>query len=106
MATIIETNQLKPGMTVRLHQKIKEGGKERIQIFEGLILARMHGTRPTATFTIRKVSDGIGVERIFPMHSPIIAKVELMRESKTRRAKLYHLRNSSARSLREKKVKK
>ena len=105
MATVIESTQLKPGMTVKVHQKVKEGGKERIQVFEGLILARTHGTRETATFTIRKVSDGIGVERIFPMHSPIIAKLELMREGRVRRAKLYHISGKTARPLREKKKK-
>lgn len=103
--TAIEPKELKPGMTVKVHQKVKEGGKERIQIFEGLILARTHGTRETATFTIRKVSEGIGVERIFPMYSPIISKVDLVRQAKVRRAKLYYMTRGTTRPLREKKKK-
>lgn len=94
---------LRPGQTVRVHQKIKEGGKERLQVFEGLVMALKHGRGQTATFTVRKVSDGIGVERIFPLHSPIIAKLEILRQSKVRRAKLYHLRGKESRPLKESK---
>lgn len=97
---------LRPGQTVRVHQKIKEGGKERIQVFEGLVLATRNGTGTTATFTVRKVTDGVGVERIFPLHSPVIAKLEILRQAKVRRAKLHHLKASSARPLKEKLEKK
>ncbi len=100
--TDLDPAAIKPGQTVRVHQKIKEGAKERIQIFEGIVLAHKHGAGPNATFMVRKESDGIGVERIFPIHSPIIAKLELVRSAKVRKAKLYHLRERSARPLREK----
>lgn len=95
--------QLKPGQTIRVYQKIKEGEKERLQMFEGVVLATRNGTGPTATFTVRKVSDGIGVERIFPLHSPIIAKIDVVRSAKVRRAKLFHLRQPKARPLKEEK---
>jgi len=88
---------LKPGMVVKVHQRIKEFNqkgeeKERIQIFEGIILAVRHHLEPGATITVRKVSDGVGVEKIFPIHSPIIAKLEIVKEFEVRRAKLHHLR--------------
>jgi len=104
--TELERTALKVGQIVRVHQKISEGGKERIQIFEGLIIAQKHGAGPNATFMIRKESDGIAVERIFPIHSPVIAKLELVRTSKVRRSKLYHVRKKGARPLREKVMKK
>ena len=93
---------LKPGDTVRVHQKIVEGGKSRIQIFEGMIIARKHGDEAGGTMTIRKVIDGVGVERIFPFHSPNIEKFELVRQSKTRRAKLYNIREKAAKEIRRK----
>lgn len=80
-----------PGDTVRVHVKIKEGDKERLQAFEGVVIARSRG--PQASFTVRKISFGQGVERIFPESSKVIDKVELLRSSKVRRAKLYYLRN-------------
>ena len=79
------------GDTVRVHAKVVEGEKERIQVFEGVVIAR-RGSLNTETFTVRKVSFGVGVERIFPLHSPSIAKVEVVRRGKVRRAKLYYLR--------------
>ncbi|QUV81405.1 50S ribosomal protein L19 [Chloracidobacterium sp. D] len=80
-----------PGDTVRVHVKIKEGEKERIQVFEGIVIARKHGG-VRETFTVRKISFGVGVERIFPLHSPSIDKIEVVRRGRVRRAKLYYLR--------------
>ncbi|HEV7644339.1 MAG TPA: 50S ribosomal protein L19 [Pyrinomonadaceae bacterium] len=83
----------KAGDTVRVQVRIKEGGKERLQAFEGIVIARKHGG-VRETFTVRKVSaGGIGVERIFPLHATIISKIELIRRGRVRRAKLYYLRN-------------
>ena len=79
------------GYTVRVHVKVVEGEKERIQIYEGLVIARK-GARNSETFNVRKISYGVGVERIFPVHSPTIAKVDVVRQGKVRRAKLYYLR--------------
>ncbi len=93
---------LKPGATVKVHQKIKEGDKFRIQIFEGIIIARKHGVGPSATVIVRKVSDGIGVERTFPLHSPMVAQFEVMKASKVRQSKLYYLREKTARETRKK----
>jgi large subunit ribosomal protein L19 len=91
---------IKAGDTVRVHQKIvDEKGKARIQVFEGLVLARKHGSEPGATFTVRKVVDGIGVEKIFPLYSPLIDKIEIVRRSKVRRAKLYYIREKVAREV-------
>jgi len=93
---------LKPGDTVRIHQKITEGEKSRIQIFEGMIIARKHGNEAGGTLTIRKVIDGVGVERIFPFYSPNIDKIEVVRSSKARRAKLYNVRDKAAKEIRRK----
>lgn len=84
---------IKPGDTVRVHQKIREEKKERIQIFEGIILAVKHGKGVNATFTVRKIAQGIGVEKIYPIHSPNIDKIEIVSRGKARRAKLYYLRD-------------
>ncbi|MCS7272800.1 MAG: 50S ribosomal protein L19 [Fimbriimonadales bacterium] len=89
----------RPGDTVRVHVRVVEGGKERIQVFEGVVIARRH--RGIAdTITVRKVSYGVGVERTFPVHSPMVAKIEVVRRGKARRAKLYYLRNLSAKASR------
>jgi len=79
------------GDTVRVHVKVVEGEKERIQVFEGTVIARK-GARNSETFTVRKISYGVGVERIFPVHSPIVTRVDVVRQGKVRRAKLYYLR--------------
>ena len=80
-----------PGDTVKVHVKIKEGEKERVQAFQGVVISKRKGSS-NATFTVRKVSYGIGVERIFPMHSPIIDKIEILTRGRVRRAKIYYLR--------------
>ena len=87
-----EMPDIRPGDTVRVSQKIKEKGKEKIQAFEGLVIARKHGKGISATITVRKIISGIGVEKIFPIHSPIIEKLEILKRSKVKRAKLYYLR--------------
>ena len=92
--------ELNAGDTIKVHQKIKEGDKERIQIFEGLILAKKHGKGISATITVRKVVDGVGVERVFPIHSPSLAKIEVVKHGKTRRSKLYYLRTAKGKKSR------
>jgi len=98
-AQMIERPQMKSGDTVRVHVKVREGDKERIQIFEGIVIG-MHRGGTRASFTVRKVSFGQGVERIFPLHSPTIAKVEVTRSAKVRRAKLYYLRELTGKAAR------
>jgi len=83
---------IQPGYTVIVHQKIKEGEKERTQKFEGIVLQRRGKNGLTATITVRKISEGIGVEKIFPIHSPSISKIEVIKKAKIRRAKLYYLK--------------
>ncbi len=90
---------MRVGDTVKVHLKIQEKGKTRIQIFEGMVLARKHGAEKGATFTVRKSSLGYGVERIFPLFSPIIDKVEVVRRAKVRRAKLYYIRDKAAKEI-------
>jgi large subunit ribosomal protein L19 len=103
---LIEQEQIKkdlprfgPGDTVRVHLKVVEGERERIQVFEGVVIARANGGLKE-TFTVRKVSGGIGVERIFPLHSPMIAKIEVVRRGRVRRAKLFYLRKRSGKAAR------
>ncbi len=98
-ATKLKSFDMRVGDTVKVHQKIQEKGKTRIQIFEGMVLARKHGTEKGATFTVRKSSNGYGVERIFPLFSPIIDKVEVVRRAKVRRAKLYYIRDKAAKEI-------
>ncbi len=81
-----------PGDTVKVHVRIREGEKERIQVFQGVVISKRKGTT-NASFTVRKVSYGIGVERVFPMHSPSISKIEVVTSGRVRRAKIYYLRN-------------
>lgn len=100
-----KTPDIRPGDTIRVHQKIKEAVKKgkssdkqeskiRIQIFEGLVLAKKHGKGVSATITVRKVVSGIGVEKVFPIHSPAIEKIEIAKRSRVKRAKLYYLRKA------------
>ncbi|MDP3735662.1 MAG: 50S ribosomal protein L19 [bacterium] len=91
---------IRPGDTVRVSQKIQEKGKTRVQLFEGLVLGVRHGSEIGATFTVRRVASGVGVERIFPLHSPVIAKIEIVKRAKVRRAKLGYIRERAAREAR------
>jgi ribosomal protein L19, bacterial type len=105
---LVEATQLKTdlpefstGDTLNVHVRVVEGEKERIQHFQGVVIGK-RGSGMGATFTIRKVSDGVGVERIFPTHSPRIAKIEKIKSSRVRRAKLYYLRDLAAKQIRQK----
>lgn len=91
---------LRPGDIVRVWQKIEEKGKIRLQAFEGLVLARKHGTEAGGTFTVRRVASGVGVEKIFPIYSPMIDKIEIVKRARVRRAKLYYIREKVAREAR------
>lgn len=109
---IIDGSAVKTGMVIRVHQKIKDVNtkgeeKERIQVYEGLVIAKKHGNEPGGTITVRKISEGIGVERIFPIHSPLIDKIELVDTKATSRSKLYYTRDYKKRlkSIHEKKTK-
>ncbi len=107
LVTAVEEEQLKedlqeirPGDTVRVHLRIIEGDKERIQVFQGVVM-RMRGSGPRATFTVRRIAaHGVGVERTFPLHSPRLEKVEVLRHAKVRRAQLYYLRGRSGKAAR------
>lgn len=92
-----ENNEFAPGDTIEVHQKIIEGTRERVQIFKGIIIAKKHGGSKE-TFTVRKISKGVGVEKVFQMHSPNIVKVVVLKRGKTRRAKLYYLRDRVGKS--------
>jgi large subunit ribosomal protein L19 len=105
---LVDATQMKSGMpafnagdTINVHVRVVEGDKERIQQFQGVVISR-HGSGMSATFTVRKVSDGVGVERIFPLHSPRIAKIEKVKEGVVRRAKLYYLRDLASKAIRQK----
>ena len=95
--------KLKAGQTVKIDVKIKEGEKSRIQVFEGIVI-RVQGSGIGETFTVRKISNGVGVERTFPIHSPLVDKITIVRTGKVRRAKLYYLRQRSGKSARIKEV--
>ena len=95
--------ELRPGQTVRVDVKIKEGEKERIQAYEGIVV-KVQGSGIGQTFTVRKISSGVGVERTFPVHSPIIDKVTVVRRGKVRRAKLFYLRQRSGKSAKLKEI--
>lgn len=90
---------LRAGDTVRVSQKIEEKGKTRIQIFEGLVIARKHGTEAGATFTVRRSTGGYGVEKIYPLYSPMIEKIEIIKRSKVRRSKLYYIRRKALKQI-------
>lgn len=103
---IKEVPDFRSGAHVKVHQKIREGSKERVQIFEGLVIARKGGTGVNGTFTVRKISSGVGVERIYPIHSPNIVKLEIVKSPIVRKAKIYYVRklqNNTPRSRKEKK---
>jgi large subunit ribosomal protein L19 len=93
--------QFRPGDTVNVHVRVIEGDKERIQQFQGVVIGR-HGAGMNATFTVRKISDGVGVERIFPVHSPRLAKIERVKAGSVRRSKLYYLRSLATKAIRQK----
>ncbi|MCK4554293.1 50S ribosomal protein L19 [Candidatus Parcubacteria bacterium] len=101
--------EIKPGMTIKVYQKIKELNpkgeeKERIQYFEGMVIARKHGKQAGGTITVRKISDGVGVEKIFPLNLPTITKIEIKKQVRVRRAKLYFLKRGYKKKLKEKKA--
>jgi len=98
----IKREEIKPGMTVRIFQKIKSGEKRKLQQIEGLVLARKHGQEPGATITIRRTLDGVGVEWVLPVFSPKIDKIELIRAARVKRSKLYSLRTKSQKKIRAK----
>ena len=92
--------EFRPGDRVKVHVRVVEGDKSRIQVFEGDVVGRRSGNGLRATFTVRKTSGGVGVERIFPLHSPVVEKIEVVRQGKVRRAKLYFLRERSGKRAR------
>ena len=93
---------LKVGMTVRVTQKLKEGEKGKSQVFEGLIIARKHGNEAGATMTVRRTAGGYGVEKVYPLRLPSIEKIEVVKEGRTRRSKMYYLREKTAKEIRRK----
>ena len=92
-------DQIKPGASVRIWERIKEGEKERTSKFQGVVLAVKHGKEAGATFTVRRVASGVGVEKIFPLYSPMIEDVKILKRAKVRRAKLYHIRTKAAKEI-------
>ncbi len=98
--------EFRTGATVRVHNRIKEGGKERVQIFEGLVIAKKGGNGVNGTFIVRKISSGVGVERIFPIHSPNIVKLEVVKQPEVRQSKIYYVRARQDNTPRMRKAKK
>ena len=96
--------EVRPGDRVLVYQKIREGEKEKVQGFEGIVIARKHGKEMGATITVRREISGIGVEKIFPLHSPTIEKIEILKRGRVRRAKLYYLRKAKGKKARLKKT--
>ncbi|EKD63501.1 MAG: hypothetical protein ACD_51C00268G0006 [uncultured bacterium] len=92
--------EVKTGYTVKVHQKIKEGGKERVQMFEGLVIKISSGAGTDKSFTVRRIASGVGVEKIFPFHSPNVAKIDVIKKAKVRRSKLYYMRNKTGKAAR------
>lgn len=101
----MNASDFRAGDMVVVHQKVKEGEKEKTEVFEGVVIARKHGQEPGATFTVRKISGGIGVEKIFPLHLPTIEKVEVLKKGRVRRAKLYYLRTAKGKAAKIKEIK-
>jgi len=99
---ILEEKTEKKGEKKKGDAKKKEGAKFRLQAFEGIVLARKHGTETGATFTVRKIASGVGVERIFPLYSPLVEKIEITKKSRARRAKLYYIRDKAVKDVRSK----
>lgn len=97
--TVRKAVGMRAGDTVRVHQKIQEKGKTRVQTYEGLVIARKHGAEIGATFTVRKIASGVGMEKIFPLYSPMIDKIEVLKRSRVRRAKLYFIREKAAKEI-------
>ncbi len=100
-----DLTDFKAGDTVKVHVKIKEGDKERIQVFEGTVIKKRKGNNK-ASFTVRKISYGIGVERVFPLHSPLLEKIDVVQKGKVRRARLFYLRKRRGKAARIKELKK
>lgn len=101
-----ELPEFHTGHTVKVHQRIREGGKERVQIFEGVVIARKGGKGVNATFTVRKIASGVGVERIYPLHSPNIVKLEVVKSLDVRQSKIYYVRERQDNTPRSRKEKK
>jgi len=95
---------IKAGDTVRVYQKYKDKDKDKIQMFEGLVMCRKHGNETGAAITVRKIASGVGVEKIFPLHSPVIAKIEVVKSGKVRRAKIYYMRTAKGKRSRIKRA--
>ena len=94
--------EMRPGDTVRVYEKVPEEKRKKSRVFEGILISRKHGKGINATFTVRAILEGVGIEKTYPLHSPLIEKIEIIKKGKTRRAKLYYLREKSERKIRKK----